>query len=460
MGHFSFGHTGFTGTSLWIDPETRLYVVILSSRLHSSGKGDASSIRYRVATAAASALTGASILGTTSDQTKDVVQIQKPIRMTTGKTLNGIDVLKASGFAVLKGKKVGLVTNHTGLDRDGNATIDLLHKASDVKLVALFSPEHGIRGAVDKEVGDSKDEKTGLPIFSLYGKNRKPTADQLKDLDVLVYDIQDIGVRFYTYLSTLSLVMEAAGENNKLLYVLDRPNPIRADRFGGIMRDKATRTFVADHEIPVITGMTIAEYARMLKLERQLPVNLEIIKCQNYDRRMFWDETGLIWTNPSPNMRSLTEAILYPGVGLLEATNIATGRGTDTPFERVGAPWINSKDWAVALNELKLPGVVFIPTVFTPSERQFSKEKCNGVYIQITDREKINSIDIGLAMMTTLRKLYPKDWKPEKLMVICVNKKLVEAVEKGTSFRQLQAIAKQGVAEYGDRRSKARIYPE
>ena len=383
MGHFSFGHTGFTGTSLWIDPETRLYVVILSSRLHSSGKGDASSIRYRVATAAASALTGASILGTTSDQTKDVVQIQKPIRMTTGKTLNGIDVLKASGFAVLKGKKVGLVTNHTGLDRDGNATIDLLHKASDVKLVALFSPEHGIRGAVDKEVGDSKDEKTGLPIFSLYGKNRKPTADQLKDLDVLVYDIQDIGVRFYTYLSTLSLVMEAAGENNKLLYVLDRPNPIRADRFGGIMRDKATRTFVADHEIPVITGMTIAEYARMLKLERQLPVNLEIIKCQNYDRRMFWDETGLIWTNPSPNMRSLTEAILYPGVGLLEATNIATGRGTDTPFERVGAPWINSKDWAVALNELKLPGVVFIPTVFTPSERQFSKEKCNGVYIQI-----------------------------------------------------------------------------
>jgi uncharacterized protein YbbC (DUF1343 family) len=460
MGPFSFGHTGFTGTSLWIDPETGLYVVILSSRLHPSGKGDASSIRYRVATAAASALTDASILGTTSDQTKDVEQIQKPIRMTSGKTLNGIDVLKASSFAVLKGKKVGLVTNHTGLDRDGNATIDLLHKASDVKLVALFSPEHGIRGAVDKEVGDSKDEKTGLTIFSLYGKNRKPTADQLKDLDVLVYDIQDIGVRFYTYLSTLSLVMEAAGENNKLLYVLDRPNPIRADQFGGIMRDKATRTFVADHEIPVITGMTIAEYARMLKIERQLPVNLEIIKCQNYDRRMFWDETGLIWTNPSPNMRSLTEAILYPGVGLLEATNIATGRGTDTPFERVGAPWINSKDWAGALNELKLPGVVFIPTVFTPSERQYAKEKCNGVYIQITDREKINPIDIGLAMMSTLRKLYPKDWKPEKLMVICVNKKLVEAVDKGASFRQLQAISKQGVAEYGDRRSKALIYPE
>lgn len=460
MGPLSFGHTGFTGTSLWIDPETSLYVVILTSRLHPSGKGDSSSIRYRVATAAASAITDASIMGTTVADRNESVPIQKSIRMTTGKTLNGIDVLKASGFAVLKGKKVGLVTNHTGLDRDGNATIDLLHKAPDVKLVALFSPEHGIRGAVDKELGDSKDEKTGLPIFSLYGKNRKPTADQLKDLDVLVYDIQDIGVRFYTYLSTLSLVMEAAGENNKLLYVLDRPNPIRGDRFGGIMRDKATRTFVADHDIPVITGMTIAEYARMLKLERQLPVNLEIIKCQNYDRRMFWDETGLIWTNPSPNMRSLTEAILYPGVGLLEATNIATGRGTDTPFERVGAPWINSKDWAGALNELKLPGVAFIPTTFTPTERQFAKEKCNGVFIQITNREKINSIDVGLALMLTLRKLYPKDWKPEKLMVICVNKKLVEAVEKAASFRQLQAIAKQGVAEYGDRRSKALIYPE
>lgn len=461
MGPLSFGHTGFTGTSLWVDPETGLYVVILASRLHPGGKGDASGIRYRVATAAASALVDTPIVPLVPNATGLAAASQelKP-RITTGQTLTGIDVLKAEGFAPLKGNRVGLVTNHTGLDRDGNATIDLLHKAEGVKLVALFSPEHGIRGAVDKEIGDSKDEKTGLPIFSLYGKNRKPMAEQLKDVDVLVYDIQDIGVRFYTYLSTLALVMEAAGEHQKPLFLLDRPNPIRGDRFGGIMRDQETRTFVADHEIPVVSGLTIAEYARLIQAERQLKLNLQIIQCKHYDRRMFWDETGLAWTNPSPNMRSLTEAILYPGVGLLEATNLATGRGTDTPFERVGAPWIDAKAWAAALNQLQLPGVRFIPTSFTPTERQFAKEKCNGVFIQMTNRDTLNGVDVGLAMMTTLRRLYPKDWKPEKLMVICVNKKLVDAVTKGATFGQLQAIAKQGVASYADRRAKALIYPE
>jgi len=461
MGPLSFGHTGFTGTSLWVDPETGLYVVILTSRLHPGGKGDSSGIRYRVATAAASALVDGPILPLASNTTaaNSAEKELKP-RIATGRTLTGIDVLKAEGFAPLKGKRVGLVTNHSGLDRDGNATIDLVHKADGVKLVALFSPEHGIRGAVDKEIGDSKDEKTGLPIFSLYGKNRKPTAEQLKDVDVLVYDIQDIGVRFYTYLSTLALVMEAAGELQKPLVLLDRPNPIRGDRFGGIMRDKETRTFVADHEIPVVSGLTIAEYARLIQAERGLKLNLQIIECKNYDRRMFWDETGLAWTNPSPNMRSLTEAILYPGVGLLEATNLATGRGTDTPFERVGAPWIDAKAWAAALNELQLPGVRFIPTSFSPTERQYAKEKCNGVFIQMSNRDTINGVDVGLAMMATLRKLYPNDWKPEKLMVICINKKLVEAVTRGSSLAQLRAIANQGVAGYGQRRAGALIYPE
>lgn len=462
LGDQSFGHTGFTGTSLWIDPETGLYIAVLSSRLHPGGKGDSSPVRYRVATAAASALIDAPIVavGVNANVANSNSNQPRKSRIAPGQTLSGIDVLKTEGFKPLKGKRVGLVTNHTGLDRDGNATIDLLHKADDVKLVALFSPEHGIRGAVDKEIGDSKDEKTGLPIYSLYGKNRKPTADQLKDVDVLVYDIQDIGVRFYTYLSTLALVMEASGELQKPLYLLDRPNPICGDRFGGVMRDKEKRTFVADHEIPVVSGLTLAEYAKLIQAERQLKLDLNIIKCQNYDRRMFWDETGLVWTNPSPNMRSLTEAILYPGVGLLEATNLATGRGTDTPFERVGAPWINARTWAAALNELHLPGVVFLPTSFVPSERQFAKEKCHGVFIQMTDREKINGVDVGLALMATLRKLFPNDWKPEKLMVICVNQKLVDAVTRGASFSQLQSISKQGQAEYAERRARALIYPE
>lgn len=460
MGPNSFGHTGFTGTSLWIDPETGLYVIVLASRLHPHGKGDTSNLRYRIATVAASALRDATIVAPSSGQKQAQKPAVKKPRIATGQTLNGIDVFKAEQFAPLQGKRVGLVTNHTGLDREGNATIDLLHQASGVNLVALFSPEHGIRGAVDKEVGDSKDEKTGLPVFSLYGKNRKPTAEQLKDLDILVYDIQDIGVRFYTYLSTLALVMEAAAEYGKPLYLLDRPNPIRADRFGGIIRDKENRTFVADHDIPVVSGLTIAEYAKLIKAERNLKTDLHIIPCKHYDRRMFWDETGLMWTNPSPNMRSLTEAILYPGVGLLEATNLATGRGTDTPFERVGAPWIDAKAWAKSLNDLGLEGVRFIPTTFSPTERQFANEKCNGVFIQMTNRDLVNGVDVGLALASTLRSLYPNDWKPEKMMVICVNQKLVDAVVKGSSLRQIRSIAAEGLTTYAERRAGVLIYPE
>ena len=460
MGPKSFGHTGFTGTSLWIDPETGLYVIVLASRLHPEGKGDASSIRYRVATAAAAALEDAPIIVSNEITTVPTDPAPSRPRIATGKTQLGIDVLKASGFAELKLKTIGLVTNHTGLDSDGTPTIDLLHKAPDMTLKALFSPEHGIRGAVDKEIGDSVDEKTGLPIYSLYGKNRKPTPEQTKGLDALVYDIQDIGVRFYTYLSTLALAMEAAEEAGIPIYVLDRPNPIRGDRFGGVMRDRDRRTFVADHDIPVVTGLTIGEYARLIKAERQMKVDLKVVECKNYDRRMFWDETGLMWTNPSPNMRSLTEAILYPGVGLLEATNIATGRGTDTPFERVGAPWIDARAWAAALNALNLPGVRFLPTSFTPTERQYAKEKCNGVFVQMTDRDRISGVDVGLAMAATLRKLYPNDWKPEKMDVICVNKRLVDAVTAGRSFAQLRTIARSGDAAYGERRAKALIYPD
>ncbi len=460
MGPKSFGHTGFTGTSLWIDPETGLYVIVLASRLHPEGKGDASSIRYRVATAAAAALEDAPVLSSAELTPTRIEREPLRPRIATGKTQLGIDVLKAGGFSDLKLMTIGLVTNHTGLDSDGTPTIDLLHKAPDMTLKVLFSPEHGIRGAVDKEIGDSVDEKTGLPVLSLYGKNRKPTPEQMKGLDALVYDIQDIGVRFYTYLSTLALAMEAAEEAGVPIFVLDRPNPIRGDRFGGVMRDSDRRTFVADHEIPVVTGLTIGEYAKLIKAERKMKVDLKVVACKNYDRRMFWDETGLMWTNPSPNMRSLTEAILYPGVGLIEATNIATGRGTDTPFERVGAPWIDARKWADALNALQLPGVRFVPTTFMPTERQYDREKCNGVFVQMTNRETISGVDVGLAMAATLRKLYPNDWKPEKLDVICVNRKLVEAVSAGRSFAQLKSIAHAHDASYAERRAKALIYPD
>ena len=250
----------------------------------------------------------------------------------------GVDVLARREFRELKGKRVGLVTNHTGRTRAGVPTIDLLFGAPGVELVALFSPEHGIRGEVDTQVADAKDEKTGLPIYSLYGKTRKPSPEALEGVEVLVYDIQDIGTRYYTYISTLGLVLEAARENHIPVIVLDRPNPIGGEAVAGPVRDADFASFIAHHALPVRHGMTVGELARMFNAERSIGADLTVIPVEGWRRSDTFDRTGLEWTNPSPNMRSLTEAMLYPGVGLLEASNLATGRGTDTPFERLGPP--------------------------------------------------------------------------------------------------------------------------
>ncbi len=311
FGPRSFGHTGFTGTSIWIDPDADMFVILLTSRLHPDGKGASpTALRAEVASLATAA-------------------IADPVSC-------GIDVLMGRRFEPLRGKRVGLVTNHTGRARDGASTIDVLSKAPDVKLVALFSPEHGIRGVVDAEVSDSRDEKTGLPIFSLYGKTRKPTPESLVGVDVLVYDIQDIGARFYTYISTLGLVLESAREKGIPVVVLDRPNPIGGIEVSGPVRKDGFESFIAYHALPVRHGMTVGELALLFNAERKIGVDLTVIPCLGWRRANLYDATGLLWVNPSPNMRSLTEALLYPGVGLLEATNLATGRGTDTPFERVG----------------------------------------------------------------------------------------------------------------------------
>ncbi len=311
----SFGHTGFTGTSIWIDPETQTAVIILANRVHPDGKGNATRLRSQIATIAADAVD------------------PKP----SGNVLTGLDVLVRDGFASLKGRKVALVTNHTGIDREGRAAIDLLHKADGVTLVALFSPEHGIRGLLDEKVNDGKDEKTGLPVYSLYGKRRKPDAETLKGVDTIVYDIQDAGCRFYTYISTLGLVLEAAAEHKVKVVVLDRPNPLGGVEIEGPILDAGRESFVGWHELPIRHGMTVGELAQMFKAERKLDVELEIITMEGWRRGEAFDGTNLHWINPSPNLRSVTEAFLYPGIGILETTNVSVGRGTDRPFEWVGA---------------------------------------------------------------------------------------------------------------------------
>ena len=351
--------------------------------------------------------------------------------------LAGVDVLVRDGFGTLRGSRVGLVTNHTGLTRDGRATIDVLHGAPDVSLEALFGPEHGLRGEQDENVADGRDDKTRLPVWSLFGARTRPTPEQTAGLDTLVFDIQDIGCRFYTYLSTLGHVLEAASASGLRVVVLDRPNPIGGLAAEGPPADAEGLSFVAYHPVPVRHGLTLGEMARLLCAEKSLTCPLEVIPCARWRRGDWYDATGLVWTNPSPNMRRLSAATLYPGVGLLEFTNVSVGRGTDTPFEVFGAPYIAPRALAGALNAEGLPGVRFVPFWFTPKASVFSGEACGGVQILITDRDRLNAVQVGLTLAVVLRRLYPDDWQPDKLRTLLVSARAQEALTAGASYADM-----------------------
>jgi uncharacterized protein YbbC (DUF1343 family)/CubicO group peptidase (beta-lactamase class C family) len=458
FGPGSFGHTGFTGTSLWIDPETETFVVILTSRLHPDGKKPSpTALRSEVATLVASAITDApALVRATAFVNRG--EGGPPRAPAVHPVECGIDVLAANHFAPLRNRKIGLVTNHTGLTRDGKSTIDVLFHAPEIKLIRLFSPEHGIRGTVDTAVDDSTDAATGLPVKSLYGKNRKPLAQDLEGLDTLVYDIQDIGARFYTYITTLGLVLEAAKESGKRLVVLDRPNPIGGVAVSGPIRDPDRASFIAYHALPVRHAMTVGELALLYNTERKIGAALEVVRCQGWNRGDLYDRTGLVWTNPSPNMRSLTEAILYPGVGLLEATNLATGRGTDTPFERIGAPWIDPVRFATAMNEAAIPGARFVPIYFTPAERQYARQRCGGVQIILINCNEFDPLTLGVTMAVTLRRLYPEEWQPEGLMRLLVNKKAYDDIIARKSVNEIMARWTGELEEFRRVRSRYLLY--
>jgi uncharacterized protein YbbC (DUF1343 family)/CubicO group peptidase (beta-lactamase class C family) len=407
----SFGHTGFTGTSIWIDPATRVFVIFLSSRLHPDGSGDVTPLRARVATVVASSLTGvpADALNHMA-WTRQSFGAQTPAVPAPAAVpvLAGIDVLRSEGFAVLAGKRVGLLTNHTGRARDGAATIDLLAAAPGVKLVALFSPEHGIRGVLDSSVPSIKDEKTGLLIHSLYGDTRRPTAEMLNGLDAVVIDLQDIGARFYTYMTSMAFVMEEAAARKIAVVVLDRPNPIGGVQIEGPSLDESAVSFIGYlPPMPVRHGLTMGELARLFNAEKKINVNLTVVTMKNWRRDAWFDETGLTWIGPSPNMRNLHQATLYPGIGAFEGSNISVGRGTDTPFEQVGAPWIDGVRLAETLNGRQLPGVRFYPVRFTPASSRFSGEECQGVFIVITDRNALRPVRVGVELAAALLKLFP-----------------------------------------------------
>ncbi|QDV15837.1 Esterase EstB [Gimesia panareensis] len=445
----AFGHGGFTGTAIWMDPAQDLFVIFLSNRVHPDGKGSVNSLAGRIGTIAAAAITKQ------PGQTAGVsVASRASLEVQTG-----IDVLKQEQFQSLKGMRIGLITNHTGLTREGESTVQVLHDAPGVQLKTLFSPEHGFAGKLDvSKIGDSTDTKTGLKIFSLYGKTRTPTPESLQDLDALVFDIQDIGARFYTYISTMGNAMRAAKEQGIKFIVLDRPNPINGVDFAGPVLDEGAQSFVGYHRIPVRHGMTAGELARMFNEELQIGVALQVVSMKNWKREMYYDETGLTWVNPSPNMRNLNEAVLYPGIGLLETTNLSVGRGTDTPFEWIGAPWLQGMQLAEALNRSGLPGVRFVPVQFTPESSKYSGELCGGVNFIVTDRERFQPVQTGLEIAIQLRRLFPEQWETRNFNRLLGNRRVFDAVLQGQSLMQIRSDYQQDLAEFGVRRARYLLY--
>jgi uncharacterized protein YbbC (DUF1343 family)/CubicO group peptidase (beta-lactamase class C family) len=453
----SFGHTGYTGTSLWIDPKSKSYLIILTNRLHPRGKGDVKGLRAKVSAAVAQAL-----------------PLGKPLRaegagpepVMTGhgaadapdKVKSGLEVLLASGCAPLQGKKIGVVTNHTAVDGSRRSIIALLRRVPGVEVRAIFSPEHGLAGNLDAKVASGRDPKSGLPVYSLYGDVKKPTPQMLQGLDALVYDIQDVGARFYTYITTMGYAMEAAAASGLEFYVLDRPNPLTADFVQGPVLDPSLKSFVGYFPLPVRYGMTAGELARMFNREKGVNVKLHVVPLEGYRRRAWFDETGLPWINPSPNIRSLNQAILYGGVALVESANVSVGRGTSTPFEVVGAPWISGTRLAAYLNARRLPGVAFAPAVFTPKESTCRGKRCEGVRLTITARDALDLPALGMELAGALQRLYPGKFHQGQMAGMVGSRQAVADLKNGLDPREISRKWQPGLAVFMKLRAKYLLY--
>jgi uncharacterized protein YbbC (DUF1343 family) len=379
----------------------------------------------------------------------------------------GIDVLESHDFRELHPDtghpmRIGLVTNQTALDARGQRTADILAHAPGIQLAAIFSPEHGFAGNLDTTaIGNSRDAATGAPVYSVYGDTdakRRPTAEQLTGLDAIVYDIQDIGVRFYTYESTLGYFLEAAAKAGKEIYVLDRPNPIGGGYVQGPIADAGRESFVSYWQTPVRHGMTVGELAKMFNGERAIGAKLSVIQMQGWMRGDWFDSTGRVWVNPSPNMRSLTAAELYPGIGMIEGTNISVGRGTDSPFELVGAPWIDASVLAAYLNARMVDGVRFVPVNFTPDASNYAGQNCGGVNIIATYRDALDAPELGLEVASALEHLYPDNYKIAALDGLMRNKATLDALIAGDDPRRIEEDWQDGLARFEPIREKYLLY--
>ncbi|HNP65511.1 MAG TPA: DUF1343 domain-containing protein [Woeseiaceae bacterium] len=373
--------------------------------------------------------------------------------------LPGIDVLVRDEFRQLAGARVALITNHTGLSRDGQGTIRLLHDAPGVDLVRIFSPEHGLEGKLDIPlIDDGADGETGIPVISLYGELRRPTAATLADIDTIVFDIQDIGTRFYTYISTMGNAMIAAAEHGVRFVVLDRPNPINGVSVEGPVLDDGLQSFVGFHRIPVRHGMTVGELALLFREELALDLDLQVVRTEAWRREQFFDDTGLAWVDPSPNMRSLRAALLYPGIGLLETTNVSVGRGTDTPFELFGAPWIDGVSLAANLNARQLDGISFAAMVFTPNTSTYAGQRCEGVRITITDRTRLRPLTVGFAIAEQLLRDYGEAWETQRYLRLLGNAATLAALLNGKTAKEIEAVYRPELDAFITRRARFLLY--
>jgi uncharacterized protein YbbC (DUF1343 family)/CubicO group peptidase (beta-lactamase class C family) len=459
----SFGHTGYTGTSIWIDPRSDTFLIILTSRLHPHGHGNVKPLRIATAAAVAAAIPMGPparrvALNSESYGDEDVGYGANDRPGRAAQVEPGIGVLAAENFAPLIGKNIGVITNRTGIDANGRSTLRLLLNAPGVKVKAIFCPEHGLYCDLDKKIASGRDPASGLPVYSLYGKVKKPTPQMLRGLDALVYDIQDVGCRYYTYITTMAYAMEAAAAAHLDFYVLDRPDPITAAAVEGPVMDADMNSFIGYYPLPIRYGMTAGELARLFNAQRGIHVKLHVVRMQGYHRGLWADETGLPWINPSPNIRSLTEALLYPAVGMVESANVSVGRGTAAPFSLMGAPWISGVRLAGYLNRRHIAGVAFAPTVFTPSASTYAHRRCQGVRLRVTDRAALDSPALGVELVSALYRLYPAKFRFGGTRGMVGSREVIQAIKHGVDPREIRRQWQARLEKFERLRAKYLLY--
>jgi uncharacterized protein YbbC (DUF1343 family) len=444
----AYGHGGYTGTALWIDPEQDLFVIFLSNRVHPDGKGSVNQLAGDIATTVSNLLASPEASARASAGGNDP---RPPLKL-------GIDVLEAENFGRLQGERVAMLTNDSARDSEGTRSVDRLAAASGLQLVSLLSPEHGLGADKDSAISDGKDARLALPVHSLYGKVTSPTPKMLAGVDVVVIDLPDAGVRFYTYASTLHATMRVAARMNLRVVVLDRPNPINGLEVAGPMLHPSERNFVNHHPLPMRHGMTIGELAEMINADEHLTNQLEVVRMQGYRRAAYYDETGLPWWPPSPNLRTVEQVVLYPATALVEGTNVSVGRGTERPFEVVGAPWVDAEALASTLTSMNLAGVSFTPLKFTPSSSLYAGKECNGVALQVSDRAQFEPVRTGIAIASSLRRLHKSAWKTSRLHEMIGSPAVTSAILNQRPLVDIEALWKDDLNTFKSKRTKYLLY--